>query len=131
MNRLAALILAVAVTGCATARPVNPFAGSRSSGSDEMRTEVFRVRAMNPSFMDVTIFAVNAFSRGQRVRIGRLASSQERTFDFRMPSSARDVRFELEYFTGPLCVTGSIVLVPGDIVELVLPAEPRNERGCR
>jgi hypothetical protein len=131
MNRLAALILVMTVAGCATGGTGNPFDGRGSSSGDASQTQVFRVRAMNPSFMDVTIYAVNAFSRGQRVRVGRLGTSQEQEFDFMMSSATRDVRFELEYFTGPTCVTGSIVLVPGDIVELILPAEPRNELGCR
>ena len=131
MNRLAALLLLTTIAGCASPRTINPFEGGRSPNSDSISSEVFRVRALNPSFMDVTIYAVNAFSRGQRVRVGRLNSSQEQVFNFSMPSSTRDVRFELEYFTGPTCRTGSIVLVPGDIVELLLPAEPRNELGCR
>ena len=131
MNRLAVLVLALAVAGCVTTRPGNPFEGGGASGGESSRSEVFQVRAMNPSFMDVTIFAVNAFARGQRTRVGRLGTSQEQTFRFSMPSATREIRFELEYFTGPVCITGSIVLVPGDIVELVLPAEPRNELGCR
>jgi len=131
MNRLAALILAIAVAGCAVAGSGNPFDGGGSQRPDDSGTQMFRVQAMNPSFMDVTIYAVNAFSRGQRTRVGRLGTSREAVFEFTMPSATRDVRFELEYFTGPTCVTGSIVLVPGDILELILPAEPRNELGCR
>lgn len=135
MNRTAALILAMTVAaaaaGCVTSRTGNPFEGGGAPRDDTSDSQVFRVRAMNPSFMDVTIYAVNAFSRGQRVRVGRLGTSREEIFDFRMPTATRDVRFELEYFTGPVCVTGSIVLVPGDVVELILPAEPRNEPGCR
>jgi hypothetical protein len=131
MNRLAALILVMTVAGCAGTRTGNPFDGASPTGGGTPSTEVFRVQAMNPSFMDVTIYAINSFSRGQRVRVGRLGTSREEVFSFSMPSATRDVRFELEYFTGPTCTTGSIVLVPGDIVELILPAEPRNELGCR
>lgn len=124
-----AFVLGVAVAGCATARTGNPFEGS---GGGEARSErTYRLQAMNPSFMDVTIFAVSAYSRGDRVRVGRLGSTQERTFEFRAPSGSREIRFELEYFTGPTCLTGSIVLVPGDLVQLTLPVEPRNEPGCR
>lgn len=131
MNRIAPLLLALVVSGCATGGSGNPFDGGGSPRPDAATTEAFRVRAMNPSFMDVTIYAVNAYTGNQRVRVGRLGSSQERVFDFRMTTATRDVRFELEYFTGPTCITGSIVLVPGDIVELILPGEPRNEPGCR
>lgn len=131
MRRLLVLLLAVTVTGCATGGTDNPFEGGTSSGDAAATSQTFQVRAMNPSFMDVTIFAVNAYTRGQRVRVGRLGSSQELTLDFRMSSATREVRFQLEYFTGPTCVTGIVSLVPGDIVELILPAEPRNELGCR
>jgi len=133
MHRLLALFAALTLTACATGGTGNPFTGGTSGGGGDAAatSETFRVRAMNPSFMDVTIFAVNAYTQGQRVRIGRLGSSQERAFDFRMSSATREVRFQLEYFTGPTCVTGIVSLVPGDVVELILPAEPRNELGCR
>lgn len=131
MRRLLVLFLVATFAGCAASRTGNPFEGGSSRGPAASGPETFRVQAMNPSFMDVTIFAINAYSRGQRVRIGRLNSTQERTFTFNMTSATREVRFELEYFTGPTCVTGVVSLIPETTVELILPAEPRNERGCR
>ncbi len=131
MRRLLVLLLVATFAGCTTGRTGNPFEGGRSTGTGASGPETFRLQAMNPSFMDVTIFAINAYNRGPRVRIGRLSSAQEQTFTFNMTSATREVRFELEYFTGPTCVTGVISLIPETTVELILPVEPRNERGCR
>ena len=132
MYRLGTLALLLALGACASAGGGNPFdgGGSRSSTSIENR-QTYRVSAFNPSFTDVTIWVVNAYSRGARVRVGRLGASQEREFEFRVTTATREVRFELEYFTGPVCRTQPIILTEGDVVELILPGEPRNERGCR
>jgi len=132
MHRIVLLLLLVATTGCAVGGTGNPFEGGSGSYRDnaDATPTTFQVRAMNPSFMDVTIFAIDAYTRGRRIRVGRLGSSQEQILDFRMTSAMRDVRFQLEYLAGPTCVTGVISLVPGDVVELILPLEPRNEMGC-
>jgi len=129
MLRTGILLAVLAFGGCAGSS--NPFDGSARPQAAPQTRETFSVLAFNPSFYDVTIFVVNAYSRGARVRVGRLGSSEERAFDFRMSTATREVRFELEYFSGPVCLTDSIILTKGDVVQLILPGEPRNERGCR
>ena len=131
MHRLGTLLAVLALGACASGGSGDPFDGGGRPETTPATREVYAVRAFNPSFNDVTIFVVNAYTRGARVRVGRLGASQEREFEFRMSTATREVRFELEYFSGPVCLTDSIILTTGDVVELILPGEPRNERGCR
>jgi len=130
MTRLAILACVLAIGACASGGG-NPFDGGGASRSEVEDRQTYSVSAFNPSFNDVTIFVVNAFSRGARTRVGRIGGSQERQFDFRITTAAREVRFELDYFNGPTCLTQPILLNPGDVIELILPGEPRNEPGCR
>lgn len=132
MLRIGSLALLLVLSACAASGSRNPFDGrSRAAGQSTSTTATYSIRAFNPSFNDVTIFVTSAFGAGARVRVGRLGTSEEETFEFRMSTATREVRFELVYFSGPTCFTQSILITAGDVVELLLPAEPRNELACR
>lgn len=132
MYRFGTLLLVLLLGACASGGSNNPFEGGGGSKAQQDGSRAtYTIQAYNPSFTDVTIFAVNAFGTGARVRVGRLGSTREETFEFRMSTAMREVRFELDYFSGPTCFTLPILISPGDALELLLPAEPRNELNCR
>lgn len=131
MSRLGTLALALLLSGCAAAGSGNPFEGGARTTKAANTTASYSVSAFNPSFNDVTIWAINAFGPGARVRVGRLGTTEERTFEFRLTQATPEVRFELVYFSGPTCITQPVLLTPGDELELLLPVEPRNELQCR
>lgn len=132
MLRFGSLALLLVLSACAASGSRNPFDGRGPVAKESASSSAtYSVRAFNPSFNDVTIFATNAFGPGVRVRVGRLGTSEEQTFEFRMTTATREVRFEMVYFSGPTCFTQPILITPGDVLELLLPAEPRNELACR
>jgi len=132
MYRFLTLALLLAATACAAvSEPRSPFEGSGRAKDTPSSTATYTVNVYNPSFTEVTIFAISAYGTGARVRVGRLGSAEERAFEFRMTTAQREVRFELDYFAGPTCFSQPILLTPGDQLELQLPAEPRNSLNCR
>ncbi len=127
MHRISALAAVLLLASCASGPrdAASPFSGpTASSGS----RSVEKVQVQNNAFEEATIYAI---SGSWRVRAGNVPGISDRILSFRWPSSNRRVRFEIDFLAGPTCFTAELDLIPGDILQLQLPADPVRTPGCR
>lgn len=125
LRRFALLVvpLSVLLTGCATGQPLeDPY--EITSGNRPPRIELV-VRNMN--FLDARLYALR--QSGRRL-IGEVGGKQDAQFELEWPIS-EPLRIEIDMVAGPRCVTESLQVDRGDILELLIESVFSNTRGCR
>ncbi|HXF96791.1 MAG TPA: hypothetical protein VNI61_11890 [Gemmatimonadales bacterium] len=116
LRRLVLLAVLAAVPACA-----------RASEGDEgpvPRTETM-LRVENQDFFDMTIYVIRS---GQRIRLGTVPGLSSRVLA--IPPSLVGGGVELRFLADPVGsnrtpVSHEIFVQPGDVVELIIPAQPR------
>jgi len=113
------LLLALAsplLWSCATAsRGDDPFQERAQSGQ-------VRVSINNLAFSDVTVWGV---TNGSRRRLGNITGKREA--DFTLPVSyASELYLEIDLLAGPRCRTETMLVQPGDHVELTVRGDAAN-----
>ncbi len=119
MRRMLHFIMLLALTSCATS------AGGREEawrGDGEIRIDI-----LNHNFADATIWV---FVRdAHRERLGTVTGKTDETYvldwDFTQPLS-----LEIKLLAGPRCLTRSIDVDPGDILQLEIQAVFRETHWC-
>lgn len=104
-----AVTAALLMTGCATGSNENPFGGG--AGPNQIRIAI-----VNNNQQDVTVYAR---APAIRERLGRVGSHNSETFTMRW-AHTRELRLELDFLAGPRCFSQSVVVSPGEELELVV-----------
>lgn len=107
--RTLAVTAALLMTGCATGSTDNPFGGG--GGPDQIQIAI-----VNNNQQDVTVYAL---APATRERLGRVGSHTSETFTMRW-AHTRELRLELDFLAGPRCFSQSVVVSPGEELELVV-----------
>ncbi len=113
-----ALALAVVASGCASVGTTsNPFAAPGENAANDLR-----VMAQNQSDQDVRVYAL-AGAKTQDLGIVRARSID--SFRVQWPQSA-SLRIRLEPLTGIQHTTNSVLVRPGDTLDLYIAPDPSN-----
>jgi uncharacterized protein YceK len=108
----AALFLA----GCASVRGADdPFA--QKAGAEEVKVSI-----TNLAFSDATVWGV---TNGGRHRLGTVTGKRETAFYLPI-SYASEFYLEIDLLAGPRCRTESMMVAPGDHVELTIQGNIQN-----
>lgn len=113
---VAAALVALAATGCATASGGSPFGGGGGADPGAEHVSVF---VQNLGLVDQHIYAVTP--RGAR-DLGTVKTGQNRVFHVPW-SDAGPIYFRLDDVTDPEYTTQSVNVAPGDQVEVDIPAD--------
>lgn len=84
------------------------------------------VTVENHNFNDATIYAV---IRTSRIRLGRVTGNGSQTFE--LPYRPTDVAFLIDLLAGRTFTTNSVLVSPGDEVQLVIAADLAASRVYR
>ncbi|MGH7480947.1 MAG: hypothetical protein ACRELV_02235 [Longimicrobiales bacterium] len=76
------------------------------------------VHVENQNFNDATIYAV---IRASRIRLGQVSGNA--TGSFELPYRPTDVAFEVDLLAGRTFTTNTVLVTPGDEVQLVIAAD--------
>lgn len=117
-----ALMLALALAGCGSARSSadGPF-----SSTD--RPNSVRIEVLNLNFQEARLYALRD---NERLSLGTVGGKQERTFT--LPWNLhQDLRIEINLLAGPTCTTESLPVQPGDILELQISSVFSQSSFCR
>ena len=122
MKRLLQLTVLLALTSCATS------AGGREGREAAWRRDgEIRIDILNHNFSDATIWVF--VSNAQRERLGTVTGKTDESYvlpwDFTQPLS-----LEIKLLAGPRCLTRSIDVDPGDIMQLEIQAVFRETQWC-
>ncbi|MDH5590929.1 MAG: hypothetical protein OEZ65_11725 [Gemmatimonadota bacterium] len=125
LRRTAGLLLSVSallvIASCASGgrEADNPF--RRGSVKNEIE-----IRVVNLNFSDATLWA---HVRSARQRLGIVGGKRDAVFH--VPWEFVDpLRIEIDLLAGDRCVTSSLTVAPGDVVELQIAANLRMTQGC-
>ncbi len=122
MKRLLQLTVLLALTSCATS------AGGREGREQERQgaTEI-RIDILNHNFSDATVWVL--VRNAHRERLGTVTGKTDETYvlewDFTQPLS-----LEIKLLAGPRCLTRSIDVDAGDILQLEIQAVFRETQWC-
>jgi hypothetical protein len=116
------LALLVALGSCASAtRQDNPFTASTAAGQ-------IHVKVRNDNFYDATIWAVVNGARQRRLGIVSGKHDADFTMAWTLP---QPLQFDIDLLTGDMaCRTRSMIVDPGDDLELQITADFGQIRGC-
>lgn len=112
------------LTACASAgsTAANPFSDSAAE-----RREV-EIKVINLNFSDATVWAL--VRDGARQRLGIVTGKREETFVLEWTHSA-PLRIEFDLMAGPRCYTESLIVDPGDLLELQIASNAASDPSCR
>ena len=112
-------LLPGAVAGCGGSGSVrSPFEGD---------VDFVRIDVVNSNFVDATLRAIIG---GAPRRLGRVTGHSSATFSLDWPNS-RPLRIEIDLFVGGSCITRTLNVEPGDVVELQIDPNLQSGAGCR
>lgn len=122
---LAAALL-LPLTGCASSgtgtAAVNPY-----SQDLEERREV-RIDVRNFNFADATVWALAR--GGDRTRLGIVTGKSSASFTLPWTFS-EPLRLEFDLLADVRCMTESLTVDPGDVLELQISVDPASDPQCR
>ena len=125
MKRLSMLALVLAVAGCASSGAwQEEDAGFTTSTSRPPRV-LIEVETLN--FADARLYAI---SDGQRLSLGTVGGKQNDSFTIPWRYS-QALQIEINLLAGPTCVTESLQVDRGDILELQIASVFNNSSFCR
>ncbi len=120
MSRMSLVaVLALGLTGCALNR--GPERMPDGGEADQVEIQV-----KNHNFADATLHALKG---GERIRLGIVTGKTDKSF--RIPwRFTVPLRIEIDLLAGPACVTRSMQVDPGDIVEVQIRAVLTSDPDC-
>lgn len=123
---LASLGVLLLTSACASSGPSK---GSANPFRDDLvaRGEV-EIRIRNFNFADATVWAIA--QEGRRERLGIVTGKTDAVFTLPWTFSEA-MRMEFDLLAGVRCVTESMTVDPGDIVELQISVDPDSDPQCR
>ena len=124
MTRLIALTLLLGLSGCASSgRRLNgdPFSGSAD------RPDSIRLEVQNLNFADARLYIIDG---ARRRSLGTVGGKQDASFTVPWGFN-EDVRIEINLLAGPTCVTETLRVSPGEILELQIASVFRRSAFCR
>lgn len=86
------------------------------------------IKVVNMNFNDATVWAV--VSEGMRQRLGNVTGKREEVFTLPWTFSER-LRIEFDLVAGPRCYSESLVVNPGDLLELQIASNVSTDPSCR
>lgn len=124
--RLVVLALLLVAGSCAGSRTIergvpNPF-GQNPEESGEIQ-----IRIRNFNFSDATVWVLER--EGKRTRLGVVTGKSDSTFSIPWTFSA-PMRVEFDLLAGVRCLTESLDVDPGDILELQISVDPSSDPQC-
>jgi len=109
-----------------------------SPGSAEKRRDPFsqaledrgevQIKIMNFNFSDATVWVLER--EGKRVRLGIITGKTDALFTVPWAFSA-PMRLEFDLLADVRCLTESMVVDPGDLLELQISVDPTSDPQCR
>lgn len=125
--RLLTLTLLLAAGSCAGSRTVERGAANPFSQRLEERGEV-RIQVRNFNFSDATVWVLER--EGKRTRLGIITGKTDATFTVPWTFSS-PMRVEFDLLASVRCTTESIMVDPGDVLELQISVDPTSDPQCR
>lgn len=124
MTKLVALTLLLGLTGCTTTgRQLGGDPFSNSAG----RPSSVRIEVRNLNFADARLYIVGG---ARRRSLGTVGGKQDASFTVSWDFN-EDVRIEINLLAGPTCVTETLQVAPGEILELQIPSVFGQYSSCR
>lgn len=124
--RLLALGLLLAAGSCAGSRTVERGTENPFSDRLEERGEV-RIQIRNFHFSDATVWVLER--EGKRTRLGIITGKTDATFTLPWTFSS-PMRVEFDLLASVRCVTESLMVDPGDVLELQISVDPSSDPQC-
>ena len=125
MSRAAALLVAVALSGCASV-PVPGVQRDDLFRAERPEANQVKVVVENRNFSDARLFAVTI---GKRIGLGVVGGKDAATFTIPW-AYPEPLQIEIDLFTGPRCTTRAIETDPGDTLDLQIESTFDRTRGC-
>lgn len=116
------LLASACASSGATGTPRDPF-----SQALEDRGEV-QIKVMNFNFSDATVWVLER--EGKRLRLGIVTGKTDAVFTVPWSFSA-PMRLEFDLLADVRCLTESLSVDPGDILELQISVDPSSDPQCR
>jgi hypothetical protein len=111
------------LTGCASGG-----SGGEPFGQDLAERGEIEIKVVNMNFSDATVWAL--VNEGSRRRLGIVTGKREEIFTLPWTFSER-LRIEFDLVAGPRCYTESLVVDPGDLLELQIASNAAADPSCR
>ena len=86
------------------------------------------IKVLNLNFSDATVWAL--INEGRRQRLGIVTGKTEEIFTLPWTFS-EPLRIEFDLVAGPRCYTESLVVNPGDLLELQIASNAAADPSCR
>ncbi len=115
------LLAALLLSACAAARPDSPFTAAQGERN------VIRIEVQNHNFDDATLWAV--VQNARRIRLGRVTGKSDAQFSIPW-SFSESLSIEIDMMAGPRCLTSSVTVDPGDVLELQIQPVFSNTADC-
>jgi hypothetical protein len=118
----ALIVAAMTYGGCASSSTPDPF-----SQALRERGEI-QINVMNQNFSDATLWVVGQADR--RIRLGTVTGKRDGSFTIPWEYS-EPAHIEIDLLAGSRCATDSMVVDPGDILELIVQIQFEETAACR
>jgi len=119
---LVATLLGLTACASGSSGAGNPF------GEDLSEREEIEIKVVNLNFSDASVWALIGGSRRQR--LGTVTGKSEEFFTLSWTFS-EPLRIEFDLVAGPRCTTESLVVDPGDLLELQIASNAAADPSCR
>ncbi len=119
---LAAIVLGLAACASGSSSSGDPFS------QDPAERGEIEIKVINMNFSDATVWAL--VNEGRRQRLGIVTGKREEIFTLPWTFSER-LRIEFDLVAGPRCYTESLVVDPGDLLELQIASNAAADPSCR
>jgi hypothetical protein len=119
MRRALPLVAALGFAGCAS--------GGSNGGPFAGRGEPARIEVINNNFNDATVWAV---FRVERVRLGTVTGKTTSRFQLSPERLFEPVYMEIDLVGGLHCVTDTLMLDEGDVLQLEIAVDASSRPEC-
>ncbi len=120
------LLLALGLTLTACASGGGP--GGNPFSQDPGERGEIEIKIVNMNFSDATVWAL--ISGGRRQRLGFVTGKSEKIFTVPWTHS-EPLSVEFDLVAGPRCLSESLVVDPGDLLELQIASNAATDPSCR
>jgi hypothetical protein len=119
---LMAMLLSLTACASGSSGSGDPF------GEDRAERGEIEIKVVNLNFSDATVWAL--IGGGGRQRLGVVTGKGEEIFTLPWTFS-EPLRSEFDLLAGPRCTTESLVVDPGDLLELQIASNAATDPSCR